>query len=320
MNRQINILMLGGAKRVSVATKIALMGYRLGISVELFSWELEKAVPIASLAEVIIGCRWNDPQVLEKLHETVVEKKIDMIIPFVDGAIGVAVRYRDRYNDVWVPAGSIESVENMFDKITAARIFEQNSLPIPKTYNVTDYRLPLIAKPRRGSASSGIIVVEDDDRMTHLAPYADDYILQEYIADSDEITVDCYVALSGKPIAIVPRRRIEIVGGEVTRTITVSSPEIVELSATVLKKLDLRGTVTLQFIIDKTDGRIMLMEVNPRLGGGVVCSMHAGANIPEFILTDFDGGELSPCTDWVAGMEIVRYPQEIAFYNGELQG
>lgn len=320
MNRQINILMLGGAKRVSVATKIALMGYRLGITVVFFSWELEKTVPIASLAEVIVGCRWNDPQVLEKLHETVVDKKIDMIIPFVDGAIGVAVRYRDRYGDVWVPAGSVESVENMFDKVTAACIFEQNSLPIPKTYTATDYSLPLIAKPRRGSASSGIIIVEDDDSMKRLVPHADDYILQEYIADRDEITVDCYVTLSGKPIAIVPRRRIDIAAGEVTRTITIDSPEIVELSATVLKRLNLRGAVTLQFIIDKTNSRTMLMEVNPRLGGGVVCSMHAGANIPEFILTDFDGGELTPCTDWVPGMEIVRYQQEIAFYNGELQG
>lgn len=320
MNRQINILMLGGAKRVSVATKIALMGYRLGITVDFFSWELEKTVPIASLAEIIVGCRWNDPQVLEKLHKTVVDKKIDIIIPFVDGAIGVAVRYRDRYGDVWVPAGSVESVENMFDKVTAARIFEQNSLPIPKTYTATDYSLPLIAKPRRGSASSGIIIVEDDDSMKRLVPHADDYILQEYIADRDEITVDCYVTLSGKPIAIVPRRRIDIAAGEVTRTITIDSPEIVELSATVLKRLNLRGAVTLQFIIDKTNSRTMLMEVNPRLGGGVVCSMHAGANIPEFLLTDFDGGELTPCTDWVPGMEIVRYPQEIAFYNGELQG
>ena len=320
MNQQLNILMLGGAKRVSVATKIALMGYRLGISVEFFSWELDKVAPIASLAEVIIGSRWNDRDVLEKLHETVVEKKIDMIIPFVDKAIGVAARYRDKYGDVWVPVGSVESVEAMFDKVTAAARFKELGLPIPATYTPTDYRFPLIAKPRCGSASAGILVINNEDEMERFLPSADRYLLQEYIADRDEITVDCYISMKGEPIAVVPRRRLEVTGGEVTRTITIDAPEIVELSKKAISGLDLRGAATIQFIIDKTDGRIMLMEVNPRLGGGVVCSMHAGANIPEYILTDFNGGQLTPCTDWAAGTEIVRYPQEIAFYNGELQG
>ncbi len=321
MNEEsLNILMLGGAKRVSLATKIAIMGFRMGLSVNLFSWELDRVVPIAQIAEIVEGAKWSDPDVLEKLHEVVTTKKIHIIIPFVDGAIGVTARYRAKYGNVWAPVGTIESVEGMFDKVVAARLFEQAGLPIPATYTPGDYKLPLIAKPRCGSASAGIIVVNDDDEMTRLIPYADDYLLQEYVENREEITVDCYVTMKGRRIAVVPRLRETVVGGEVSRTITIENNSIVELSRRVLTALDLRGAVTLQFLIDKDNDRTLLMEVNPRFGGGVVCSIHAGANMPEYMLTDCTGGDPAPCTDWRPGVEISRYMQEVVFYNGEVQG
>lgn len=318
--KDINILMLGGAKRVSVATKIALMAYRMDMRANLYSWELSEILPIASVAEIVKGGRWNDPDILEQLHKVVKEKNIDMIIPFVDGAIGVTARYIRKYNDVWAPVGNYAGVEDMFDKKIAAEKFLEAGLPIPQTYTGNNIAFPLIAKPRKGSASAGIRIVGNGEELKSLPLPVSEYLLQEYIPDAEEITVDCYRTVSGKIIAVVPRIRLEILGGEATRTRTISSPEIEKLSRIALEKLDLRGAVTIQYLRSRLDGKVMLMEINPRLGGGVVCSIHAGANFPEYILADATGQEIEACTDWRKDVEIVRYMQEVVFENGEVVG
>ena len=130
------------------------------------------------------------------------------MVPFVDGAVEVAARYRDLYGGVTVPAGDPASAALMFDKVEADRVFREKGLPVP----FSD-RFPLIAKPRFGSASKGIKIIADE---TEFRPFAGnpDYLLQEYISPRREITVDCYVSLAGEIIAAVPRYRLETQGGE----------------------------------------------------------------------------------------------------------
>ena len=320
MNNEVNILMLGGAKRVSFATKLAIHGYRIGLSVNLMRGELDKVVPIACVAEVIEGPRWDDPDILDKLHQLVKVRKIDIIIPFVDPSIAIAVKYRDKYGDVFVPAGDLTAVEEMFDKTVASRRFEELGLPVPAVWHEGQTpRFPLIAKPACGSASRGIRILRNEDDMREL-DNKENYLIQEYIENAEELTVDCYVNRRGEIITTVPRRRLTVVDGEVTRTITVADRPVIELAVDVLKKFDFKGAVTVQCLREVTSGRLLLMEVNPRFGGGIVCSIHAGANFPEFLFADFGGAPMQPCVDWRHGTEITRFMTEVVFYNGELQG
>jgi carbamoyl-phosphate synthase large subunit len=283
-------------------------GKRLGVKVELFSYELSPTVPIASIAEIIIGKKWKDAEVFEDLHRQVVNYSIDIFIPFVDGAVEIAAQYRDRYGDVWVPVGDAAGAAAMFDKLTADRIFREAGLPVPACD-----RFPMIAKPRYGSASKGIKVLANEAELAALGDERSEYLIQNYIANRKEITIDCYVALNGSVIATVPRYRIETQGGEASVTETISKPEAEQLAAATLQQTGLRGAVTIQLLQDCTDGSLMLMEINPRLGGGAVCACHAGAPLPEFILRDFLGLQLEPCTTWRAGIRICRYFSEVCF-------
>ena len=85
----------------------------------------------------------------------------------------------------------------------------------------------------------------------------------------------------------------------------------------ILEKLGFEGPVTIQFIHDKAHGRYLLMEINPRLGGGVVCSINAGAAIPEMILTEWLGREAAVCGDWRGNALMARYFNEVMFYEDE---
>ena len=117
---------------------------------------------------------------------------------------------------------------------------------------------------------------------------------------------------SGEIKTISPRKRVEVVGGEASRTVTVAREDVSALAEEVLRKTGLRGAVTVQIIEDLDTGRLMLMEVNPRLGGGVVCSVHAGADIPAMIVAETLGKEAQKAVA-EPGVEIARYMQEVVF-------
>lgn len=113
----------------------------------------------------------------------------------------------------------------------------------------------------------------------------------------------------------VPRIRLEVMGGEVTRTRTMREERLIEMSKKVLKKFNFRGPVTLQFLEDMNNDRFLLMEINPRLGGGVICSIYAGAPITDYIIRESLGMEINPTDDWVDGTLMARYQKEVIFDN-----
>lgn len=306
-----NILFLGGAKRVSMARMFIEAGRRLGHDVKIYSYELDEDVPIACVGEVVKGLKWKDPGLMADLSRLVEQENISLMVPFVDPAVEVAARFCGGNRGVWSPVSDAERCAKMFDKEAAADFFRSLDLPIPPTLSIDDDTYPKIAKPRRGSASKGIKVISDPSERG-LITDADDYLIQEYIPDADEYTVDCYVDRGGRIICAVPRRRLEVAGGEVTRTVTVDIPALNLASLKVLERTGLRGAVTLQFLHDKRDDRYLLMEINPRLGGGAVCAVHAGADLPRYIIMECLGMEVDPAS-WRSGVEIARYMQEVVF-------
>ncbi|MBD5420476.1 MAG: ATP-grasp domain-containing protein [Muribaculaceae bacterium] len=312
--KKINIMMLGGARRVSMAELFKRSGERIGREVNIISYELLEQVPIALVGKVVVGLRWSDPNVVADIVKVAKEYEIDIILPFVDGAIEIASKVRQHLPGVFVPVGDFEVNRTMFDKVEAAKAFEKAGLPIPRTYSAINAKMPAIAKPRKGSASRGIKIFHTLDELMQLEGLSD-YLVQEYIENRDEYTVDCYVSQAGEILTVVPRVRLEVMGGEVTRTITCRNQTLDRLSRQVIETFSLRGPVTLQFLHDLDRNRYLLMEVNPRLGGGVVCSIYAGAPITDYIIDESRGITLKACDDWAYNTLMARYQKEAIFYE-----
>lgn len=315
MNRQkLVVMMLGGARRVSVAELLKRSGARMGYEVEIISYELTAQVPIAIAGKVVTGLRWSDPDVVADIVRVATEHEVNIILPFVDGAIEIASSCRQYLPDVFIPVSDFTTSAVMFDKVEAAKAFKEAGIPIPMTYSVISAEMPAIAKPRHGSASRGIKVFYNIDDLMHLDNLSD-YLIQEYIEHCEEYTVDCYVAQSGEVLVTVPRKRLEVMGGEVTRTTTCRNETLTAMSHDVLAAFPLRGPVTLQFIHDLDSDRYLLMEVNPRLGGGVVCSIYAGAPVTDYILNESLGVPVKPCDDWIDNTLMARYQKEAIFFG-----
>lgn len=286
-----------------------------GIELRIIGYELDRLCPLGGKYEIVEGLRWSDPAVFAHLGEVVEDYEVDALIPFVDGAVGVAAEFAARHTGrtVFVPASGRELVDKMFDKVAAAELFERLGLPIPATYRDGDPCLRLIAKPRFGSASKGIVEINSLQKLYELQSVSRRYLIQERIDNREELTVDCYVCVrTGRIAGISPRVRLEVSGGEVVRTLTVDCPEAVALVRRTLETTGLRGAVTVQLIRDLDNGRYMVMEINPRLGGGAVASVYSGFNLPAAIIADCLGGEVN-AGEARPGYMTVRYLEDLVF-------
>ncbi|MDE7470760.1 MAG: ATP-grasp domain-containing protein [Paramuribaculum sp.] len=313
--KRLIVMMLGGAKRVSIARMIAEACERRGIEPVMASYELREDEPIATVAKVVKGLKWNDPgvsdHIIEALRSMGTPEDSYAVIPFVDGSIEIAARLSQENDWIYSPTSDTEKSKALFDKVESATLFEQHGLPVPPTIDDIDPIYPLIAKPRKGSASKGIKIVRSEADLPK--ENGSDYLLQELIEPADEYTADCFISQEGEILAISPRKRIDIAGGEVTRSVTIDYPKLKTLSSTVITRLGLKGAVTIQWIERRGSGDPLLMEINPRLGGGAVCSVHAGADLPGFIVDEATGKKPLPTAEIQPNVEIARYFQEVVF-------
>lgn len=313
-NQQLTVLLLGGARRVSLAELFKRSGQRIGYKVNIVSYDLSEEVPIALEAKVIKGLKFNNPDVVADIKKVVADYDVNIILPIVNNSIEIASVLKSELPDVFVPVTDFENAKSLFDKAEAAKVFKEAKLPIPRTYSVISAQMPAIAKPRKGGSSRGIQIFTNIEDLMHLQDLQN-YLIQEYIEHAREYTVDCYIDGKGEILVTVPRERLEIMGGESTRTITCHNKVLETLSREVIEKFSLRGPVNLQFLHDLDTDRYLLMEVNPRLGGGVICSIYAGAPIVDYIIDESFGAELQPCTDWASGTLLARYFKEAVFYE-----
>lgn len=312
----INILFLGGAKRVSMARHFKHAAERMGLIANIFSYEIKDNLPIQAEGTVINGLPYSDPNIFDDLKRVCAEHNISIMVPFIDPMVDIAHRFAAN-SDVHVFAPTCALAPQTFDKVICAQLFESLNIEAPRTWHpgmpVTS---PLIAKPRHGSASKGIVAIDSPKDLEGLD--LDNYLIQERFDNRRELTIDCYASTLSSDIRItacVPRVRNEVAGGEVTRTTVIHWDRATELARKVITGMQLRGAITVQLIHDLDSDRLMAMEINPRLGGGAVAAVRAGADIPAMIISEAIGNEATECPDW-QNIIVARYQDEVCFpYN-----
>lgn len=311
----INVLFLGGAKRVSLAERFINVGREYNTEVKIFSYELQEQVPIACIAKVIIGLKWNDSSIFNHLKAVIQANSINIVLPFVDPAVEICSLLKKQIgNSVNIPVSSEIICKTMFEKKKAAKWFEKQSLPTPNTFEVNNIKYPAILKPNTGSAAKGILIINNEYELKNV-PNINEYLIQEYIANNIEYTVDAFVSKKREVVTTVPRIRLETAGGEAIRSITICDNFIISLSNKILQLDEFYGPITIQFIRDVNNQQLYIMEINPRLGGGVILSIEAGANIPEMIIKDYLDIPIQKCTNWKSGVLMTRYFKEVFYAN-----
>jgi carbamoyl-phosphate synthase large subunit len=173
---------------------------------------------------------------------------------------------------------------------------------------------PLIAKPRFGKGSKGVVKIDNDDDLKYVQSKNDNLIFQEYLPGT-EYTIDVLSDLEGEPIIAVPRIRLQTKAGIYTIGKIVKDDSISETCKSIAKYLKIIGPCCIQMKETK-DGILKVVEVNPRLGGGTIFTALAGANFPSMILDMVNGKKVEPPV--ISEITVVRYFEEIVVENGKV--
>lgn len=304
--KKLNILLLGGAKRVSLAERFIASGKDRGYEVSIFSYELNENTPISFIGNIIKGKKWDDCNILEDLELTIKNHEIDILLPCVDPATTLAADLKlITKTNCFIPVSSPPLCQIFFDKQLTYNWSLNNEVEVP----ASNLEFPMIAKPNNGSASVGICIIKNLEEYNNffLEKNKLNYNIQKFI-DGIEYSVDVYVSLnSRKIISIVPRIRLEVLGGESIKSQTIKDLELINLSKDIAVKSGLVGPLVIQFIKDKKTGKIYLMEINPRFGGAVLCSIGAGVDFPGYVIDDMSGVNLNENqNDWEDNLLMVR--------------
>jgi carbamoyl-phosphate synthase large subunit len=203
------------------------------------------------------------------------------------------------------------------DKLAAYRHLSAAGIDTPRTWTLEqllamhDHDLPFFVKPRSGSAGAGLHLIETEEDLRQVRRWVDDPIIQEYV-QGREYTMDVYTGLNGEPACVVPRLRLRVRGGEVCQSQVVLDPELIEAGREAVRALPgCVGVITIQCIRSPA-GRIAVIEVNPRFGGGAPLSIAAGADFPRYILAQHLGRRIHvPPTARQDGLMMTRYDRSI---------
>jgi carbamoyl-phosphate synthase large subunit len=258
------------------------------------------------------------------LLELVADEKIDAVIPLIDSDLAALSRARKRFDahGANVIISDPDVIRVCADKLLTFEALSAAGIDTPRTWPVVDavkrrkHAFPYFFKPRRGSAGQGLFRVNDLAELKVFARREPDAIVQEFI-EGVEHTLDVYTGLDGKPKCVVPRRRLEVRTGEVSKGLVVKDPRIMAVGRAVVEALGrCRGVITVQCMVAPR-GRVCVIEINPRLGGGAPLSIAAGAHFPKWLMAELLGipvrGGYERYRDNLA---MLRYDESV-FVNGD---
>ena len=281
--KKLNILFLGGAKRVSLAEKFIEAGKKNNLIVKVFSYELDKNVPFELIGDVIVGLKWNDKRIYSNLKKLIKLKNISIVIANVDLATITLSKLKKKFPNLNLISSDENICKILFDKMLThneCKKLEIKSIPLFKK------KFPMFIKLRKGSASKDNFLIKNNKSYNFFLKnnYQKKYIKQDYIKGI-EYSVDAYVSKNKEFIGAVPRIRDTIVGGESSKTIVIKDIEIIKKTKEIVSKFNLIGPLTIQFI--RKGNNLFFLEINPRFGGGVLASIEAGFDIPNIMIKDY---------------------------------
>jgi carbamoyl-phosphate synthase large subunit len=177
------------------------------------------------------------------------------------------------------------------DKRKTYQFLLKNGFDTPMTMSVQaalskkKLNWPCFLKPWDGNASRGTAKVNSRKELSFFAKRVPNAICQEFVKGTEH-TCDVYVDFDMKVRCVVPRKRIEVRAGEVSKGQVVKHTQIMTEAARLVEALGAGpGVITLQLFLTD-DNKVKFIEINPRFGGGVPLAIRAGANFPKWILQE----------------------------------
>ncbi len=316
---KIKILFTCVGRRVSLVREFKRAAEEINKKVEVIGVENNPLSPALYVCDKTFGVETIEhPDYIGQLIKIVKEKGTDLIIPTIDHDLKLLSKNKSEFEKVGCKMllSSLEIVEICQDKRMTEEFLKSNNFGCPELFKAEEIKtdtskLPVFLKPWDGSASKGNAKAETLKELEFYSNKIRNCIFQEFI-DGTEYTCDVYVDFDMQVRCVVPRKRIEVRAGEVSKAQINKITEIMEQTEKLVERLKAGpGVITIQLFYTG-EKEIKFIEINPRFGGGVPLSVKAGADFPKWILKELSGEKPDINFDgFEDGMIMLRYDDEI---------
>ena len=262
----------------------------------------------------------GDPRYCERLIRTCHENNIKIVIPTIDTELIPLSKNSDLFSreNINLIISSPEMVLMCRDKRKTQRFFDKIGLDRPREIKKELPEFPLFAKPYDGSSSIGAKLIRDRETFEGIIRNEKKMIFLEYLSPGEhtEYTVDMYFDRSYYLKCAVPRERIEVRSGEVSKGVT-RKDDLYDLVCSKFSFCEgFTGCITLQVFRNNNTRRVLGIEINPRFGGGYPLSYHANANYPGMIINEYlANNKVEFNNSWTSDLLMLRYDEEIIRYD-----
>lgn len=311
-----NVLILSAAAKVLLVQAFQAAARPLGGRVIAADIARDNAALFAADHALILP-RSDAPEFVDALADACARHAIGLVVPTRDGELAVLSTARERLaaQGVTVLVPSQGALAVCRDKRRFTQACHDLGLETPKTFppGETPDRFPVFVRPVDGAGGRGARRIDDPADL----PTGEDLLVQAFDG-GPEFTIDVLMSLDGAPLQAVARRRLQIQGGEATKSRTQDIPALAEQALKLCAALGLVGHNVVQAFHDEAGTRFI--EINPRFGGASNLSIQAGLASPERILQMARGehAEAARPRPIAYGLTMLRYAQDRIVTDAEL--
>ena len=263
--------------------------------------------------------RATDENYIEFVLTTCKKNNIGMVIPTIDTELNIlsSNKYKFTESGINLIVSDPSLVSVCRDKRKTAETYEKIGIDQPEIYDKNNLKFPCFCKPYDGSCSVGALAIMDSDMLTADLLEDEKNMFMELIDKSfKEYTIDAYYDKNGKLRCLVPRERIEVRGGEVSKGATRKN-FVYHYLINKLDKLEgAYGCITVQVFANEQSEKIKALEINPRFGGGYPLAYAAGADYPSWLIREYlMGQDIDFNEDWIDNLIMLRYDAKVIVYD-----
>ena len=328
----LNVLFTCIGRRVSLLESFRRAAKQLKINASLLGTDTTELSPALQMCDQRFGVKpTTHAGYIKQILSIVKANKVKLLVPTVDLDLKLLAQNKSKFAAMGcrVLVSDPEVIDICQDKRKTYKFLLKNNFDTPATISIRTARksltkskssignrkseigFPLFLKPWDGYAGRGNAIVNNRKELLFYSKRIPNAICQELVKGT-EYTCDVYVDFGMKVRCVVPRKRIEVRAGEVSKGQVAKNAHIMSEAVTLVEKLEAGpGVITLQLFLTG-DGKIKYIEINPRFGGGAPLSIKAGADFPRWILQELTGGKPNIRPDgFKDNLVMLRYDSEV---------
>lgn len=258
----------------------------------------------------------SDPHYKNHLLELCRNNSIKLVIPTIDTELLILADAHDEFlnHGIHLMVSDTELVRKCRDKRLTHSYFKEHNIPVPQDADPLTGPYPVFSKPSGGSSGIGVIILNNKEEVTKNILDEPGRMFLQYLSPADytEYTCDLYYNRLHTLCCVVPRQRIAVRSGEVSKGVTRNNFLVNYIYDRLTFLQGARGCITLQVFVKNNSETVFGIEINPRFGGGFPLSYEAGADFPGWLIDEYIlHKEVFRHQKWKEDLLMLRYDDHI---------